>query len=125
MTGRTTGMALDDSDGLVAAYIDGGGIKIYAQTGSRIDAILALIATAQADATAAQGSADAAQASADTIVGSCGTFVAAATCPMGFADGPKCDAIPVGSFCEGDSECGTDINLNNCGTFDWYFRTGN
>ena len=124
-SGRTTGMALDDSDDLVAAYIDGGGIKIYAQTGSRIDAILALIAAAQAAAAAAQGSADAAQASADTIVGSCGTFVAAATCPMGFADGPKCDAIPVGSFCEGDGECGTDINLNNCGTLDWYFRTGN
>jgi len=54
----------------------------------------------------------------------CGTLVAASVCPLGAADGPTCDAVPVGSFCEGDGECSTNPNLDNCGGFDWYFKSG-
>jgi hypothetical protein len=109
---RSMDMLLSSSDKLICGYMDSSGIEIYAQTGSRIDAIHALIATAQA--------------SADAILGSCGTLAATTSCPLGTAaDGPRCDTIPVGSFCEGDGECGTDALLNNCGSFDWYLRTGN
>ena len=68
-----------------------------------------------------------------TAASGCGTtcagksFVAAALCPIGAADGPTCDTVPVGAFCEGDGECGTNVDLNNCtsGSYlgDWYFRT--
>ena len=80
--------------------------------------ILTLIGAAQADA-------DAAQASANAIVGGCGTLVPAVTCPLGAGEGPNCNDIPVGSFCEADGECGTSPTLDNCGVFDWYFRAGN
>lgn len=118
-SGRRIDMLVNGPDDLISSYIGSSGIEIYARTGSRMDEILALIAAAQA--TAAQ-----AQASADAIAGSCGTLVAASSCPVGSAaDGPKCDTIPVGSFCEGDGECGTDPALDNCGSSDWYLRTGN
>ncbi|HUP23717.1 MAG TPA: hypothetical protein VNB06_12350 [Thermoanaerobaculia bacterium] len=56
---------------------------------------------------------------------SCGLYVAAAVCPIAGAspNGPKCNAVPAGSFCEGDGECGTSQGLDNCGTGDWYIRT--
>ncbi len=54
------------------------------------------------------------------------TFVAANVCPVGDTDGPRCDEVPVGSFCEWDTGHDTpslDNSLDNCGAFDWYFRT--
>lgn len=54
---------------------------------------------------------------------SCGTYVAVATCPIGNVDGPSCDRVPTGSFCESDDECGASDDLNNCAGFDWYLRT--
>ena len=118
-------MLVSSSDELISSYIDNSGVQLYARTGSCKDEIMAQIAAAQADATAAQSAADAAQAAADAIVGTCGTLVPALVCPIGPADGPRCDEIPVGAFCEADAECGTNPLLDNCGTFDWYFRTGN
>ena len=57
----------------------------------------------------------------------CGVFIPATICPIGAADGPTCDKVPVGAFCEGDGECGTNINLDNCTAtgllYDWYLRT--
>lgn len=52
----------------------------------------------------------------------CGSYGVAGLCPVGPFDGPGCDTVPVGSFCEGDGECGT-ADINNCGSFDWYFKT--
>lgn len=55
-----------------------------------------------------------------------GTFVAANVCPIGNVDGPPCDEVPVGSFCEWDSSNDTptlDNSLDNCDIWDWYFRT--
>ncbi len=54
----------------------------------------------------------------------CGTYVVANVCPVGNANGPRCYDVPVGGFCEGNTECGTSNSLDNCGTYDWYFRTG-
>lgn len=48
------------------------------------------------------------------------------SCPFnGSSDGPACDQVQPGMFCEFDStsNCGLDNNLNNCGSFDWYMRT--
>jgi len=124
-SGRRMDMLVSSSDELISSYIDNSGVQLYARTGSCKDEIMAQIAAAQADATAAQSAADAAQAAADAIVGTCGTLVPALVCPIGPADGPRCNTIPVGAFCESDAECGTNPLLDNCGTFDWYFRTGN
>lgn len=48
-------------------------------------------------------------------------------CPVGDYDGPSCDEVPPGSFCEynttDDISGGLDDNLDNCGVFDWYLRT--
>lgn len=33
---------------------------------------------------------------------------------------PKCDSVGLGSLCDGDGECGTDNELNNCGHYDVY-----
>lgn len=52
-------------------------------------------------------------------------FVPAAICPIGNVDGPPCDEVGPGSFCEWDSftgPAGLDGVLDNCGSFDWYFR---
>lgn len=51
----------------------------------------------------------------------CGTYVAASICPIGATDGPNCDKVPAGSFCEGDGECFTS-DVNNCGGFDWFYK---
>lgn len=52
------------------------------------------------------------------------SFDAVTNCPAGGVDGPQCDEVPPGSFCEYDSGsgCGLSDN-NNCGSFDWYVRT--
>jgi len=52
----------------------------------------------------------------------CGTYVVASVCPIGNANGPTCDKVPVGSFCEADGECSTDNTIDNCASFDWYFK---
>jgi len=36
---------------------------------------------------------------------------------------PNCLNVNFGMLCEGDGECGTDPNLNNCGGFDVYRKT--
>jgi hypothetical protein len=55
---------------------------------------------------------------------SCGTYVPATLCPLGDVDGPPCDRVPAGSFCEADEAiCDGDDDLNNCGGFDWLLRT--
>ena len=55
---------------------------------------------------------------------SCGTYVPASICPLGNnSNGPACDAVPPGSFCESDGECGTNGSLDNCGIAEWYLRT--
>jgi hypothetical protein len=56
----------------------------------------------------------------------CGEFVPAQVCPVGSKDGPDCSNVGVGAFCEGDSGCGGNLNnsLDNCGTWDWYIKTG-
>jgi hypothetical protein len=54
---------------------------------------------------------------------SCGSYQPADVCPLGSSDGPKCDSVPPGSFCEGDGECGTNADLDNCALVDWYLRT--
>lgn len=53
----------------------------------------------------------------------CGTYEVAEIFPVGCVQGPNCDEVPPGAFCEGDGECGTDDGLNNCSGTDWYFRT--
>jgi hypothetical protein len=54
----------------------------------------------------------------------CGAYVPAPFCPAGNgADGPRCDQVAPGSFCETDGECSLDGALDNCGGADWYFRT--
>lgn len=55
---------------------------------------------------------------------SCGSYFPAAVCPISpVFDGPSCDSVPPGSFCEADGECGTNEDLDNCILgFDWYFR---
>lgn len=52
-------------------------------------------------------------------------FKEANVCPVGNSDGPDCDNVPVGSFCEGDTTDCSSLNngLDNCGSFDWYMRT--
>jgi hypothetical protein len=52
----------------------------------------------------------------------CGTYVAVTTCPI-VGNLPNCNDVPGGGICEGDGECGTDGNLNNCGAFDVYIRS--
>jgi hypothetical protein len=53
----------------------------------------------------------------------CGSYQPAAVCPLGAnGDGPSCDKVPLGSFCETDGECSLDAALDNCGGADWYFR---
>ena len=34
-----------------------------------------------------------------------------------------CDSVQPGELCEGNGECGSDPNLNNCGGYDVYLRT--
>lgn len=53
----------------------------------------------------------------------CGTYEVAQIFPVGCVQGPNCDEVPPGAFCEGDGECGTDDSLDNCNGTDWYFRT--
>ncbi|MFW5967867.1 MAG: hypothetical protein ACOCV2_10130 [Persicimonas sp.] len=54
-------------------------------------------------------------------------FEEASDCPAGDVDGPQCDEVPPGSYCEYDDlddiSNGLDGSLDNCGSFDWYFRT--
>ncbi len=53
-------------------------------------------------------------------------FTVSTICPIGDVDGPPCDEVPPGSFCEWDSftgPSGLDNSLDNCGSFDWYFRS--
>ncbi len=55
-------------------------------------------------------------------------FDEANVCPAGDIDGPNCDEVPVGSFCEGGDSFGDTCDslasdLNNCGSFDWFLRT--
>jgi hypothetical protein len=56
-----------------------------------------------------------------------GTFVEATTCPAGNNDGAPCDEAPPGTFCEydgfGTANLGLDGALDNCGSYDWYFRS--
>ena len=44
------------------------------------------------------------------------------SCPYGNVDGNSCNNVSIGSYCEGDGECGTDNNANNCNVWDWYKR---
>ena len=55
---------------------------------------------------------------------SCGsaTFVAASSC-SGYNLRNCYDDVPCGGICEGDGECGTNDNLNNCGSYDVYERS--
>lgn len=65
--------------------------------------------------------------SASEVDGNCQSgarFRPVSTCPVGKNDGPGCDEVPIGSFCEGDTTCGgLDTGLDNCGIYDWYMRT--
>lgn len=53
----------------------------------------------------------------------CGSYKQATFCPGGGQNGPPCDEVPAGSWCETDGECSLNDNLDNCpGLFDWYFK---
>ena len=51
------------------------------------------------------------------------TAVAASECPPNAQYMANCDDASIGELCEGDGECGTDTNLDNCGSgYDVYRR---
>ena len=88
-------------------------------------------ASAQTAADAAQAAADAAQAAVDALDSSgCGTFypIQSSACPFAAGDTapyiamPNCSDAQAGSLCEGDTECATDGNLDNCGNYDIYLK---
>ena len=56
---------------------------------------------------------------------SCGsaTFVAAPSYCSNYNSRNCYDDVPCGETCEGDWECGTNDNLNNCGNYDIYERS--
>ncbi|MEE3328090.1 MAG: hypothetical protein VX252_12205 [Myxococcota bacterium] len=88
--------------------------------------------SSQTAADDAQAAADSAQADVDALTSpGCGTNYAlqASACPLESADNAgynailNCSDAPMGSLCEGDGECGTDTNLDNCGMgFDLYYK---
>ena len=90
---------------------------------------------AQTAANAAQITANSAEAEALALSSpGCKTNLAlhAGNCPLegpsasaGYNAIPNCFDAPMGSFCEGDGECGTDASLDNCGAgFDIYYKLG-
>lgn len=52
------------------------------------------------------------------------TPVAVSVCPDEPKSMPNCEEVADGELCEGDGECGTDTDLNNCGPYDVYRRSG-
>jgi hypothetical protein len=43
---------------------------------------------------------------------------------VGIEDGPPCDEVAPGSYCEYDSSsgCGLNSSLDNCNSYDWYLK---
>ena len=46
--------------------------------------------------------------------------VPASECPGDPGAFRNCDSVSVGSYCEGDGECGTDAGADNCDSYDVY-----